>query len=401
MDLPRYMDGMLSCVRVLDLTRVLAGPYGSMLLSDLGAEVIKIEQPGRGDSTRHTGGFPLPGLTSYFTSVNRNKLSVTCDLTKEQGRALFHELVAKADVVLNNYRPTVLEKLGCDAESLRKANPTIINCAVSGFGQTGPYRDWPAYDLVVQGMGGGLDMTGYPDGEPAVMGLHIGDQAGGMFAAYAIAAALFHRERTGEGQDIDIGLLDCQISLLAFLGQSHLFTGEVPQRTGTAHPVAAPLKAFKTRDGYITVVAHQNKPFAALCRIVDAEALLEDERFSELNDRTANLEALYAVLDPAFAKETSEHWLQRLRATGLACGPVNTVGEALADPHVLARSMVVNQQNDLGEYRVLGNPIKSTAQEDAHFGPPPQLGEHTALVLREILGKSAKDIDALRQRAVI
>ena len=401
MDLPRYMDGMLSGVRVLDLTRVLAGPYGSMLLSDLGAEVIKIEQPGRGDTTRHTGAFPLPGLTSYFTSVNRNKLSVTCDLTLEEGRALFHELVATADVVLNNYRPTVLNKLGCDAESLRKANPKIINCAVSGFGQTGPYRDWPAYDLVVQGMGGGLDMTGYPDGEPAAMGLHIGDQAGGMFAAYAIAAALYHRERTGEGQDIDIALLDCQISLLAFLGQSHLFTGEVPRRTGTAHPVAAPLKAFKTRDGYVTAVAHQNKPFEALCRIVGAEQLLEDDRFSELSARTANREALYAALDSAFAKETSEHWLERLRAEGIACGPVNTVGEALADPQVLARKMVVDQRNALGEYRVLGNPIKSTAQEDAQFGPPPQLGEHTDLVLREILGKSAEDIDGLRQRGAI
>lgn len=401
MALPKYMEGMLSGVRVLDLTRVLAGPWGSLMLSDLGAEVIKIEQPDGGDTTRQTGVHPLPGLTSYFTSVNRNKLSMTCDLTKEEGREIFHELVGNADVVLNNYRPTVLEKLGCDAVALRKANQRIINCAISGFGQTGPYRDRPAYDLVVQGMGGGLDMTGYPDGEPAVMGLHIGDQAGGMFAAFSIAAALFHRERCGEGQDIDISLLDCQISLLAFLGQSYLFTDEVPQRTGTAHPVAAPLKAFKTRDGYITVVAHQNKPFETLCGIVGAEELLEDDRFSELNVRTANREALYAVLDAAFVKERSEHWLERLREAGIACGPVNNIGEALADPQVLSRNMVVDQSNRLGEYRVLGNPVKSSAQEDAQFGPPPQLGEHTDLVLRELLGKRDDDIAGLRQRGVI
>ncbi len=401
MSLPQYMEGILSGVRILDLTRVLAGPYGSMLLSDLGAEVIKIEQPDGGDSTRGTGAHPLPGLSSYFTSINRNKLSMTCNLTSEDGRAVFHELVATADVVLNNYRPTVLEKLGCDAESLRKANPNIINCAVSGFGQTGPYRDRPAYDLVVQGMGGGIDMTGYPDGEPAVMGLHIGDQAGGMFAAYAIAAALFHRERTGKGQDIDISLLDCQISLLAFLGQSHLLTGKVPQRTGTAHPVAAPLKAFKTQDGYITVVAHQNKTFNALCKIIGTEELLEDERFSDRNKRSENVDALYAALDAPFEKRNSKYWLDRLRAEGIACGPVNTVGEALADPQVLARNMVVDQKNELGEYRVLGNPIKSTAQEDAQFGPSPQLGEHTQAVLQDLLGKSPEDIDGLRQRGAI
>lgn len=401
MTLPRYMDGMLSGVRILDLTRVLAGPYGSMLLSDFGAEVIKIEQPGSGDTTRLTGAFPLPGLTSYFTSVNRNKLSMTLDLKQREGRAIFHELVGTADVVLNNYRPTVLEKLGCDAPALRSANPAIVNCAVSGFGQTGPYRDRPAYDLVVQGMGGGMDMTGYPDGEPAVMGLHIGDQAGGLFAALAIVAALYHRERTGEGQDIDIGMLDCQISLLAFLGQTHLFTNEVPHRTGTAHPVVAPLKAFKTSDGYVTVVAHQNKPFEAVCRIVGTEELIDDPRFAGVNERATNRDALYATLDVAFAKESSTYWLERLHAKGIACGPVNDVGQALADEHVLARNMVVEQNNELGEYRVLGNPIKTTAQEDAQFGPPPQLGEHTEQVLREVLGKSTGDIDGLRGRSVI
>lgn len=401
MTLPVFVKGMLSGVRILDLTRVLAGPYGTLLLSDLGAEVIKIEEPRRGDSTRSSGVFQGPGFPPYFVSINRNKLSMTLDLTVEEGRGLFHELVGKADVVVNNYRPTVLEKLGCDAAALRKANPAIINCAVSGFGQTGPYRDRPAYDLIVQAMGGGMDMTGYPGGDPAVMGLHIGDQAGGMFAALAIAGALFHREKCGEGQDIDISLLDCQISLLAFLGQTYLSEGTVPERTGTAHPLAAPLKGFRTRDGFIAVVAYQDKHWKPMCEVLGVEELLDDERFNSVPGRALNRAELYALLDEAFEKESSAHWLEALGNEGIACGPVNDVAQALADPQVKSRGMVVDQKNDLGEYRVIGNPIKSTAEKDGRFGPPPDLGEHTDVVLSEILGKTSGEIDALRSSGVI
>ena len=401
MGLPHFVEGMLSGVRILDLTRVLAGPYATLLLSDLGAEVIKIEEPSRGDTTRTVGTSRLEGLSAYFVSVNRNKLSMTLDLKSQKGREVFHELVGKADVVINNYRPTVLERLGCDSASLREANASIVNCAISGFGQTGAYRDWPAYDLIVQGMGGGMDLTGYPDGDPAVMGLHIGDQAGGLFGAFAIASALYHRERTGEGQDIDIGMLDCQISLLAFLGQSYLLDGTIPGRTGTAHPVVAPLKAFKTADGFITVVAHQGKHWERLCKAVGKPEWLKDRRFATVNLRAENKEALYESLDGIFLDRPSSEWLEKLHAEGIPCGPVRDVAEALADEQVRERNMVVDQENGLGEYRILGNPIKTSAQTDTEFGPPPRFGEHTDLILKTLLGKSTVEIGQLRDKGVI
>ena len=401
MALPVWMKGMLSGIRVLDLTRMLAGPYGSLLLSDLGAQVIKIEQPGSGDMTRDVSGKSLCGFSPYFASINRNKLSVALDLKKTAGQALFHALVRHADVVFDNFRPSVLARLRCDYPTLNGINPKIICCSLSGFGKDGPYRERPAYDLIVQAMGGAMSVTGHAGGEPAVMGLHIGDQAGGMFAALAIASALFQRTRTGTGQAIDIGLLDCQISLLAFLGQTHLATGAVPGREGSAHPLIAPFKGFKTSDGFIVAVAFQDKHFESLCRVLGTEELLGDDRFDEVNKRADNKKDLYRYLDAAFEKQSSSHWLGALERAGIPCGPVNDVQQALADPQVLSRNMVVEQKNSIGEYRVIGNPIKSTEQEDGQFGPPPRIGEHTGAVLKELLGTSDEELEKLRAQGVI
>lgn len=402
MAIPKYMEGMLSGVRILDLTRVLAGPYGSLILSDLGAEVIKIEEPTLGDTTRRLPNVEPGELTSYFISVNRNKLSMTLDLTTESGRAIFHDLVKQSDVVYNNFRPKVLTKLGCDAATLRAVNPKIITCSLSGFGQDGPYSDYPAYDLIVQAMGGGVDITGHPEGDPAVMGLHIGDQAGGMFAAISIASALYQRERTGEGRDIDLSMLDCQVSLLAFLGQDYLMTGDVPERTGTAHPTATPLRAFRTSDEkFVAVGAHAERFWPGFCRAVEKEDLTDDPRFVILKKRTENKELLYSMLDEVFVKKTSAHWLDALRREGVPCGPVNSVEETLNDPQVLHREMVVDRDDAYGQYKVLGTPIKTDGNDALNFGAPPQLGEHTEVILKERLNFTEAEVQALRERKII
>lgn len=401
MPVPEFVRGILSGVRVIDLTRVLAGPYCTLMLADLGAQVIKIEDPDTPDPTRHLTDAGRFEIAPYFVSVNRSKLGMTLDLTKPEGQAILHDLVKNADVVVNNYRPGVLAKLGCDYETLRAANPRIINCSISGFGKTSPYKDRPAYDLIVQGMGGGMHLTGYPDSAPAVMGLHVGDQAGGLFGAFAIAAALFHREKTGEGQDIDIAMLDCQFSLLAFLGQTWLMGGPAPERSGTAHPLVAPFRAFKTSDGFVTLCAHHDKEWAALCSVLNAPDLTNDPRYGSVMGRATNRPSLYARLDDEFLKDTTDRWLDRLRAAQIPCGPVSTVPEALDDARRHNRNMVAQTENQFGRYELLGNPVKTTAQPDNQFGPPPAFGEHTNLILSELLGKTSTEIAMLRSNGAI
>ena len=397
------MQKILEGVRILDLSRMLAGPYGSMLLGDLGAEIIKIEGPDSGDLTRTTAAqASLRGISAYFLSINRSKKSVTLNLRTQKGRELFYGMVKKADVVYDNYRPAALEKLGCTYEILSKHNPKIICCSVSAFGHDGPYRDLPAYDIILQAMGGTMSLTGPEGGDPFLMGVPMGDLAGGMFGAFAISAALYHREKTGRGQKLDISLLDSQISLLMYMAQTYIATGEVPAARGTMHPLVAPFRAFKTKDGHIAVVAFQDKFFESLCRIVEKEDLLSDERFDSLVNRALNKAELYAILDDVFPKKPTKTWLEALREAGVPSGPVNNLADALGDPQVRHRKMVVEIEHpEIGVYEALGNPIKSSVMKDGEFSPPPVLGQHTEQVLASLLDLSAGEIQSLREEGVI
>ncbi|RJP75432.1 MAG: CoA transferase [Candidatus Abyssobacteria bacterium SURF_17] len=397
------MQKMLEGVRILDLSRMLAGPYGSMLLGDLGAEIIKIEEPGEGDLTRTAHAqAALRGISAYFLSINRSKKSVTLNLKSEKGRAIFYEMVKKADVVYDNFRPAALEKLGCTYEVLSKHNPRIICCSVSAFGHDGPYRDLPAYDIILQAIGGTMGLTGPEIGEPVLMGVPMGDLAGGIFGALAISAALYQRERTGRGQKLDVSLLDSQISLLVYLGQTYIATGEIPLRRGAMHPLIAPFRSFKTKDGHIAVVAFQDKFFESFCKIIEREDLLSDERFDTMINRALNKAELYVILDEIFPKKTTAEWLEPLREAQIPSGPVNNIQDALNDPQVRHRNMVVEIDHpEIGKYEALGNPVKSSVMKDGEFLPPPTLGQHTEEVLTSLAGLSAEEIRSLRDEGVI
>ncbi len=398
------MQKILEEVRILDLSRMLAGPYGAMLLGDLGAEVIKIEEPGAGDLTRTAAAeAALRGISAYFLSINRSKKSVTLNMKTEKGRKIFYELVKKADVVYDNFRPAALERLGCTYEILSKHNPRIICCSVSAFGHDGPYRDLPAYDIILQAMGGTMSLTGPEGGDtPYLMGVPMGDLAGGLFGAFAISAALYQREKTGVGQKLDISLLDCQISLLMYLAQTYIATGETPAPRGAMHPLVAPFRSFKTKDGHIAVVAFQDKFFQDFCKIIEREDLPEDERFNSLISRALNKAELYAILDEVFPQKATAEWLKPLREAQIPSGPVNNVKDALDDPQVRHRKMVVEIDHpEIGKYEALGNPVKSSVMEDAGFLPPPVLGQHTAEILSSVLGLSAAEIQALQTEGVI
>jgi CoA:oxalate CoA-transferase len=397
------MRKMLEGVRILDLSRMLAGPYGSMILGDLGAEVIKIEEPGSGDLTRTTSAeAALRGISAYFLSINRSKKSITLNMKSQKGRDIFYELVKKADVVYDNFRPSALDKLGCTYEILSKHNPKIICCSVSAFGQDGPYRDLPAYDIILQAMGGTMSLTGTEGGDPLLMGVPMGDLAGGMFGALAIAGALYHREKTGRGQKLDISLLDCQISLLMYLAQTYIATDLIPAARGAMHPLVAPFRAFKTSDGHIAVVAFQDKHYESFCEIIGRKDLLADERFDNLINRALNKADLYVILDEIFPKKTTAEWLKPLREAQIPSGPVNNICDALNDPQVRFRKMVVEIEHpEIGSYTALGNPVKSSIMNDGEFAPPPLLGQHTEEILSSLLGVSSESIHSLRNEGVI
>jgi len=391
-------------VRVLDLSRMLAGPYGSMLLADLGAEVIKIEDPEGGDPMRAMGP-PFLGPdreSAYFLSINRNKKSVALDLERPEGREVFHDLCRVADVVWENFRPGVLARLGCAPEVLRGINSRLIVCSISAFGQEGPYREWPAFDLALQAMGGGMSLTGEAGRPPARMGLPMGDLAGGMFGALAVAGALFRRERTGQGTHFDLSLLDCQASLLTYVAQYFWADGRVPGRVGSGHASVVPYQAFPTRDGHLVVAVFAEKFWAGFCRAIERTDLGVDPRFDSNPKRVERREELVPALEAVFPARTTGEWLARMQREGVPAAPINTVDQVLSDPQVLLRQMVVDLDHPtLGPLRTLGTPIKVSRAPAFRPTPPPGLGEHTEPILRDVLGYPPERIDALRRNRVV
>jgi len=395
--------GPLDGVRVIDLTWVLAGPFASMVLCDLGADVIKIERPGIGDVARYTAPI-VNGESCYFLSVNRGKRSLTLDLKSERGRDLFLRLVERADVVMENFTPGTMERLGLGYPTLSKRNPRLIYAATSGFGQTGPDRFRPALDVVVQGMGGIMSITGEPDGPPVRPGASLGDITGGLFTAIGILAALQERERSGAGQMIDVSMLDCQISILENAFVRYFATGEVPKPLGTRHPVATPFQAFPTKDGYIVLALSWgvDNQWELYCAAIGRHDLIDDPRFDTPALRTEHHADLEPLMVEAMKKKTTAEWLREFDAIGLPCGPLNNIAQAAEHPQVKARGMLVEVEHPvIGKLPLPDTPVKLSRTPGGIHGASPALGEHTDAVLRELLALSDDEIADLRQAAII
>ena len=394
------METALAGVRVLDLTRALAGPYGSMILGDLGAEIIKIEAlDARADAI---GPYSYKGQDAYFMSVNRSKKSITLDVRTDRGREVLHDLVKVSDVVLDNFRPGVLERLRIDYDTLKGVNPRIICCSITGFGSNGPYRNRPAYDVVIQAVSGAMSITGEPGRPPVRSGIAIADQGAGMYAVHGILAALYARERTGVGAKVETSLLEAMIAQLAYEAGYYFISGLVPGPVGSGHRTLALYQTFQTRDGYVAIAAINR--FPALCKALGREDLTEDPRFKgrEIGEHR---DELLAILQKEFITRKTDQWLKLLTEADVPCGPLNTLDKALSDPQVLARDMVVSINHAMGgQIKQTGNPVKISATPPElrqDFLPPPTLGQHTDEVLSQLLGYSSEQIDRLRQEKVV
>lgn len=395
----------LTGITVLDLTHMLSGPYGTMLLTDLGARTIKVEPPGAGEGTRQLlANDPLysrDGMGAYFITLNRGKESVAIDLKQPDGRAVFFDLVRKADVVFDNFSPGVPKRLGIDHEALAQINPRIITCSVTGFGEEGPDCNRPAFDQVVQGMGGGMSITGFPGSPPARSGIPIGDLGGGIFGTMAVLAALQARHVTGAGQHIDISMLDAQISLLNYMATMHLMSDVVPDRIGNSHFVHVPYNTYKTQDGYIIIACIGDAFFERFIRIVPRPEL-QDPSYLKQPERFAARELIDAVINDELSKADTATWLVRFREARIPCGPVNSFAQALADPQVVARNMVIDIPLESGKsVRAPGNPMKFNGGPVRPVTPPPSLGAQTDSVLTELLGYGAEQVAQLRKAGCI
>lgn len=382
--------GPLSGILVVDLTRVLAGPYAALMLNELGARIIKVEPPRTGDDSRHIGPFvktPTGRTKSgYFMSVNRGKESIALDLKAEGDRKIFEALLARADILIENYRGGTMEKLGYGYEALKDKYPRLIYCGVSGFGHTGPYAKRPAYDMVVQAMGGVMSLTGHPDSPPTRVGTSTGDLSAGLFATIGMITALYDRQTTGRGQKVDISMLDSQVALLENAISRYVATGDVPGRLGSRHPSIAPFAAFATKDGHIAIAAGNDDLFARTMKVLGREDLIADERFRTNPKRVVNFEPLHEEMEIALSGKPSRDWLALLDAAGVPSGPLNNVAQVMADPQVLHRNMIIEALDpELGPIRMQGNPIKLSAHDDPKTrAAAPELDQHRAAILKEL-----------------
>ena len=396
--------GPLTGLRVLDLTRVLAGPTCTQMLGDLGAEVIKIERPEAGDDTR---GFAPPFVpntkeSAYFVGVNRNKKSVTLDIAKPEGQAIIHKLLEHCDILVENFKVGALAKYGLGYEQLAKTHPRLIYCSITGFGQTGPYAPRPGYDALIQAMGGVMSLTGEPNGSPQKVGVPVADLFAGLYGCIGILAAVNHRNSTGQGQQIDIGMLDTHVAWLANQGMNYLATGENPPRLGNQHPNIAPYQEFPTKDGYIILAVGNDPTFERFCKAFGQEALLADPRFATNPIRVQNRQLVTDTLTPVMKSKTTAEWIDALEALKIGCGPINTLEQVFADPHVKAREMVVDMAHGSGEtVKVIANPVKLSATPPSYRSAPPVLGEHTNAVLSDVLKMSAAEIAALKEKGIL
>lgn len=395
-------SGPLAGITVLDLTRVLAGPYCTMLLADMGARVIKIERPGRGDDTRAWGPPFLAGESAYFLSINRNKESVTLDFKRPEGRALLDRLLERADVVAQNFRPGVLDRLGLGYDQIAGRFPRLVYCSISGFGQTGPDRDRVGYDAVVQAESGLMSLTGSPDGPPYRPGIAVADIAAGMFAAHGIVLALYHRERTGRGQHVDVAMLDSLVAMLAYQAGIYFATGSSPSRMGNRHPTIVPYETFTAADGDFMLAVGTDEQWRKFCRVIGREELADDPRFATNRQRVTHYDELRPILADVLARRPRHTWLECLAAAGIPGGSVRQVGEALADRQLQSRAMVEELPHPVaGPLKLLGIPVKLSASPGHVRSAPPLLGQHTESVLRVDLGLSRGEIDRLRDAGVI
>lgn len=397
----KALDG----IRVLDLTHMLSGPYAGMMLADLGAETIKVEPPGKGEGTRrllaNDPDNSIDGMGAYFMTLNRNKKSVTLNLKSEKGLQLFYDLVKESDVVLSNFSVGVTAKLKIDYGHLSAINPRIITCSISGFGETGPGAKRPAFDMVAQAMGGGMSITGLPSGPPIRAGIPIGDLGGGMMGVIGILSAVVARATTGKGQNVDISMLDSQISLLNYMATMHFLSGQVPDKIGNAHFVHVPYNTFPSSDGYIIIAVIVDGFWTNLMTVVDLPELDTEENQGQPG-RWKNQDLINQRLSEEFQTNTQDYWIDKLREARIPCAPVNNFEQALRDEQVESRNMIVEVEHPNGtKYKVPGNPIKLSDAGEETFASPPLLGQHTESVLSELLNKSDEEIEALKAEGIV
>jgi CoA:oxalate CoA-transferase len=395
------MSHPLEGVRILELGQIIAGTYGSQVLSDLGAEVIKVETP-EGDLGRNPSVAPYRGVSGLFLTLNRNKQSIVINLKTGAGRNVFYDLVKISDVVIDNFRPGVLDRLQIDYATLSRINPRIIQCSVTGFGAEGAYKDYPALDIIIQAISGYMAITGEPGRPPARVGIPLADMSGGIFSCKAILAALFDRERTGKGRRVELSMFDAMLNLLGYMGTMWLTNGEVPQPPGSAHDYTVPWQAFAASDGYVVIATRQEAFWRKLCGVLEEPALADDPRFATNALRVEHRAILVPQLERIFRTRTVADWLSRLRAAEVPAAPVNNLDGAFAEPPVAEREMIVEYDHpDVGKVRLPGNPIKMSGVSGTISKPAPRLGEHTDAVLSRLLSLTPDQIASLRQQGAI
>jgi crotonobetainyl-CoA:carnitine CoA-transferase CaiB-like acyl-CoA transferase len=403
------MSGALSGFRVLDLSRILAGPWASQMLADLGAEVIKIERPQQGDDTRSWAPPYMPDRegnptteSAYFHGANRGKQSASIDISTEQGQDLIRQLAIKSDVLIENFKVGGLKKYGLDYDSLKSLNPKLVYCSITGFGQTGPYAERAGYDFMIQAMGGLMSVTGTPEGEPMKVGVALADVMTGLYAANAIQAALIHQLRTGEGQYIDLALLDVQVATLANQAMNFLASGQNPQRLGNAHPNIVPYQAFQTKDGFIILAIGNDAQFNRFCELANAPELASDDRYQKNASRVKNRSSLIPLIIDMMRIQTTEWWLDHLNQKGIPSGPINSLDQVFADPQVQFRNMQLELDHPTaGKVATVKNPINLSETPLEYDQSAPTLGQHTDEVLSQILGISLANIESLREDKIV